>query len=891
MKSRITWTTVALLITLTGCSSETSRRGKVDRPPVGQVGRQDEMAVPLHGEIEPELPGPSEVVKLRGVVVNAKTRKPLSSANVVATRESDGSIWGCTTLADGSFQLELPKARYSVEVLYLGYAPRAAEVDLEADELPALEVALDQTTVRTFDVFEVTGRSIMVDVKDMAFVQEVGSEDLTGYAVDTVEEAVGRHSGIVARKGELHVRGGRSGEISFRINPVPVPDPLADPDKQPLPPSASVQAKERARAARNLQTPWFKAIDSSTEIWVITRSPVGHQAEEEGPGTGSMLCIDPNSQERVPALLKHTSVKATVDGYIAGVDVEQQFENPFSVAVDAEYVFPLPTDAAVQDFLMIVGERRIRGIIREREEAARIYQAARRQGHAAALLSQERPNVFTQKVANIAPGKRVDIRLHYFNTLDYKDGWYEFVFPMVVGPRFNPPGTTDGIAAVAHGDTRPTGQATTVHYLRPDQRSGHDIDLSVDLRPGVELEELKSRSHVVRLSGLEGGGRRVELSQADRVPNKDFVLRYRVAGNRIKTNLLTHRDGNQRYFTMMLFPPASIEDTKRGPVEFVFVLDCSGSMSGAPMALSKSAMRRALKHLNADDSFQIVRFSEAASQLGPAPVLATPENIEMGLNYVAGLHGGGGTHMLKGIEAALNFPHDPRRLRVVTFLTDGYIGNEREIFAAIHRDLGAARIFSFGVGSSPNRFLLEGMARLGNGAVAMVSGESDAEVVDLFYQRLQHPAMTDLQIVWGKMEVKDVYPSRLPDLFVGRPILVTGRFEGQLPERVRVKGMQAGKPISVDVPTDSIADGNRPALAAVWARRNIASKMDVLNTEPVPGLAEQVRDLALQYNLVSSYTSFVAVDAAVTVTDGESPVVPVPVNMPEGVLFETTVRQ
>jgi Ca-activated chloride channel family protein len=304
----------------------------------------------------------------------------------------------------------------------------------------------------------------------------------------------------------------------------------------------------------------------------------------------------------------------------------------------------------------------------------------------------------------------------------------------------------------------------------------------------------------------------VELGRLDRIPNKDFVLRYRVAGDRLKSNFLTHRDERGGFFTLMIYPPAELQQLRQHPLELVFVLDCSGSMSGEPIAQAKAAIRQALQQLRPEDAFQIIRFSNNASQLGSEPLAATPENVKRGLNYLASLEGEGGTMMIEGIRAALDFPHDPERLRFVVFLTDGYIGNELQIFAEVHQRLRDARIFSFGVGASPNGYLLDGLARLGKGAVAYLGLQEDAaRVMDDFLQRVWRPALMDVAIDWGGLRVKDVYPSRLPDVFVGRPLLVTGRFEGEPSGAVRVMGKAGSKAVEIPLRIESGGKSDRQA--------------------------------------------------------------------------------
>ncbi|MCP4709209.1 MAG: VWA domain-containing protein [Planctomycetes bacterium] len=627
------------------------------------------------------------------------------------------------------------------------------------------------------------------------------------------------------------------------------------------------------------------------EIWVITKYEVsGMHRDSETPGCGAMLAKFAEKED-VPLPLKHTDVKAGITGYIASVNVTQQFQNPFDSKIEAVYVFPLPQNAAVNEFIMTIGERRIRGIIRKRAEAEKIYAEARLQGYTASLLTQERPNFFTQKVANIEPNKQIDVNIHYYNTLQYMDGWYEFVFPMVVGPRFNPPGSTDGVGAVARGNRGASGQSTEVQYLEPKERSGHDIALSVDLNAGVKIEELLSTNHVIARSYPSDQQVLIKISPNDSIPNKDFVLRYKVAGDQLKSSLVTHRDQRGGYFTLMLYPPAELKSIKRAPMEMVFVLDCSGSMSGEPIAQAKSAVERALRSLEPHDTFQIIRFSNNASQLGPNPIPATSANIRRGLDYVKSLKGTGGTMMIEGIKAALDFPHDPEHFRLVSFMTDGYIGNEAEILGEIQKRLGDARIFSFGVGSSVNRFLLERMAYMGKGAVAYIGlNDSAAAVVDEFYDRISHPALADIQIDWGDMIVSDVYPSRISDLFIGRPVIVTGRYNGDGNTSIRINGNAGGRDQQITIPV-RLDDprATHPGLACVWARKKIADLANRSTYQNNGELPQQIENLALSYSLMSAYTAFIAVDSSARTGGDHGFTVNVPVPIPDGVKYETTV--
>ncbi len=642
---------------------------------------------------------------------------------------------------------------------------------------------------------------------------------------------------------------------------------------------------------------------ANEELWVIAMpGETGAESDfgdDVSPGSGAMLASlspdDIESGERlieIPLPLKHTDVHAEIVGYVSTVDVTQQFENPFDTKIEAVYVFPLPEKAAVNEFVMTIGERRIRGILREREEAEAIYAEARAQGYQASLLTQQRPNIFEQKVANIEPGKRIDVNIRYFHTLSYRDGWYSFVFPTVVGPRFNPPEWSDPVTALPRMPLQPSLPGFAVQYLRPNERSGHDLGISVELDAGVAIEAIEA-SHAIDEVRTDETTATIQLANRSTIPNRDFILEFKVAGGRVKSNLLTYaepEDADAGYFTMMLYPPDDLTGLRRHPLEMVFVLDSSGSMNGLPIGQAKAAVISALDQLERGDTFQIIRFSDSASSFGDEPVAATRRNIEQAKRYVRRLNGDGGTMMIEGIRAALDFPHDPERLRFVTFLTDGYIGNEAEILSKIHASIGESRIFSFGVGSSVNRYLLERMAIIGRGAVAYLGlNDSGSDVMDDFFGRISHPALADVSIDWGDMQVSDVYPNRLPDLFVGRPVVVTGKFSGE-PGALTVQGNAGGERIEFAIQPDG-QEPDHSFLPQIWARLRIADLMDrrVWDSDPYGELDGMIRRTALDYQLMSDYTAFVAVDASQRTSGGYGVTVVQPVPVPAGVRYETTV--
>ena len=388
----------------------------------------------------------------------------------------------------------------------------------------------------------------------------------------------------------------------------------------------------------------------------------------------------------------------------------------------------------------------------------------------------------------------------------------------------------------------------------------------------------------------------VRLDKRDSIPNKDFVFRYRVAGQKIKSSLVTHRDERGGFFTMMIYPPAALDSLERAPLELVFVLDCSGSMSGEPLKQAKSAIEWALKHMDDRDTFQLINFSDRAKKLGRWPIPATGENVRRGLDYLDSLRSEGGTMMVEGIKSALDFPHDPNRLRFVCFLTDGFIGNESEILQEIHARLGDSRIFSFGVGSSVNRFLLESMAKVGKGAVAYLGfKDNGGDIMEQFFNRISHPALTDVKIHWDEFDVSDIYPRRLPDLFVGKPIVVTGRYDshpGRHGEPIVLSGRAARSRMQIPVsPFRGLAQDETEALPSIWARLKISDLLERAQYEPSSRIAREVRQTALDYQLLSPYTAFIALDGSRRTYGENGTTVPAAVPVPKGVKYETTVTE
>ena len=603
---------------------------------------------------------------------------------------------------------------------------------------------------------------------------------------------------------------------------------------------------------------------------------------------GTLIAPDVNGK-KIEIPLEHTDVEARISGFVVRVDVTQKFVNPFDQRIEAVYVFPLPENAAVARMTMKIGDRTIKGVIKKREEARKLYEQARSAGQTASLLEQERPNIFTQSVANILPGDTILVEISYVDILDYEAGQYEFVFPMVVGPRYIPgtPTSKGGTGWAPDTDRVPDASRITPPVLKPGQRTGHDISIRVFLNAGVPVRDLRSKSHPVDVREISDSEKEIRLQEREVIPNKDFILSYKVAGPKLETALLTHRVGKEGYFLLILQPKQSYRNDEIRPKEMVFVVDNSGSMQGEPIAKAKEAMRHAIRNLNPNDLFQIIRFSESASSFSSYPLPNTPANREKALHFINQMHGSGGTRMIEGIKAALDYPADPKLLRIVLFMTDGYIGNEHEIFREIDQRLGSARLFSFGVGSAVNRFLLDRMALIGRGAVQYVTLDENTDAaVRQFYDRVANPFLTDVTIDWGRAEVEEVYPSRIPDLFSSQPLALVGRYRNSGTFAITLKGKigtrEVALPVKITLPETNEA---HDVLATLWARRKIKD-LKLNDLERTRETVERITEVALAYRLMTEYTSFVAVEEQVRTDETGQPVtVAVPVSMPAGVSY------
>ena len=592
--------------------------------------------------------------------------------------------------------------------------------------------------------------------------------------------------------------------------------------------------------------------------------------------------------------LQHTDVQADIAGFIARVRVTQTFRNPTKEKIEAVYVFPLPHQAAIDEMTMVVGERRVVGVIKRRNHAREIYEQAIASGQTASLLEQERPNIFTQSVGNIAPGQEINIEISYVDVLKYDQGTYEFDFPMVVGPRYNPQPSPGQPAVADAGKINPP-------VLRPGTRTSHDISLTVNLDAGVPIQNLKNSNHDVHTKPHGTSKARLRLLQKDSIPNKDFVLRYEVVGGKPEMAVLAHTgqySGDAKhvgagYFMLMIQPKENESLKKSPPREIVFMVDVSGSMRGKPTEKTREAMKEMLTLCRKQDTLQVVTFASQANKLFDAPVPINEENVKRALEFTNNLRGSGGTRMLEGVKMAIDQPIDKERTRIVVMLTDGKIGNEAEIVRHIGENCGdQIRFWCVGIGSSPNMFLVDGVARQGGGMGKKLGLNDDTVALTTeIITRIQRAQLANIKIDWGELEIAETFPAKIPELWAGRPVVVFGRYKNGGEAEIKISGTTEGEhtswPLSVSLPNEQ---KENDVLAKTWARRKIEDLMHQSYYQGSPAVEEEVTAIALDHRLMSQYTSFVAVDTKDAAKVGEPVRRPrrmvVPVPLPEGTQWE-----
>ena len=627
---------------------------------------------------------------------------------------------------------------------------------------------------------------------------------------------------------------------------------------------------------------------------VLLAPPTRAQNAPEGTQAESPYFFVQGAQPGVEALpLKSTDVRVDISGVIADVVVTQRYKNEGTVPIEAKYLFPGSTRAAVNGLQVRIADRLITAQIREKQQARIEYDQARKEGKTAALLEQHRPNVFQMNVANILPGDDVLVELRYNELLVPTDGRYQFVYPTVVGPRYagtasNAPSETTSGSTPAHAQAFPAQPV-----LREGEVSPSAFNLKVNLASPIGIQDIRSPSHAIDTAMDAGSAAKrasVQLAgAASRVSNnRDFILDYRLAGNAIQSGVLLHRGEKENFFLAMVQPPQAVPQAAITPRDYVFVVDISGSMHGFPLDTAKALMRQLLGNLRASDTFNVLLFSGSNRMLAPHSVPATPANVNAAIRTIEQMGGGGSTELLPALRRVYAEPKAPELARTVVVVTDGYVTVESEAFALVRQHLGQANVFAFGIGSAVNRHLMEGLARAGMGEPFIVTRPDEAKAqAERFRKLIESPVLTSVKARFEGIDVYDVEPQQLPDVLAERPVIVFGKWRehaGTTPPNLIVEGRAAHGPYTQTLPIDVAANGpGTGALRLLWARHRIAALSD---EEALTGGEAQkaaITKLGLDYSLLTQYTSFIAVDQVVRNPGGQGATANQPSPLPEGV--------
>ena len=575
--------------------------------------------------------------------------------------------------------------------------------------------------------------------------------------------------------------------------------------------------------------------------------------------------------------LEQTDVQVRIAGVIAHVTVQQTYVNRGARPLSATYIFPAATRAAVHGMRMTIGERVITARIQEKATARKTYQEAKAAGKSASLLQQQRPNVFSMAVANILPGDTIAIELEYTELLVPTDSVYRFVYPTVVGPRYS---------SLTEDEASPDDQWVKNPYLPQGTDPQTRFNITVSLNAGLPIQDVRCPSHATRVQWQGEKTASIELADPTRFGgDRDYVLAYRLDGDAIQTGLMTYTQDGETFFLLMAQPPRQVVQAQIPDREYIFVVDVSGSMSGFPLDTAKALLADLIGHLRSTDRFNVILFAGGSQAMAPSPVAATAEHVRQAVGLIDDQRGGGGTELLAAVQRALAMPRAEGVSRSLVIVTDGFIQAEKELFGAITDHLDRMNVFAFGIGSSVNRYLIEGIARAGAGEPFVVTEPAEAPgAASRFRDYIAAPLLTEIQVSFEGFEAYDVEPPQVPDLFARRPVIVMGKWREPVQGSVVLTGISGSGPHreTFAVAGDSALAENAP-LRYLWARSRMARLSDFNSQADDPENRAEITALGLTYNLLSQYTAFVAVDEVIRNPGGESQTVKQPLPLPKGV--------
>jgi Ca-activated chloride channel family protein len=575
--------------------------------------------------------------------------------------------------------------------------------------------------------------------------------------------------------------------------------------------------------------------------------------------------------------LKSTHAEVHISGVIADVNVTQVYKNEGKKPLEAIYVFPASTKAAVYGMKMTIGERTITAKIHECEKARHIYNQAKQAGKSASLLEQHRPNVFQMNVANILPSDVIKVELKYTELLIPTDKVYEFVYPTVVGPRY---------VDQQSDEMGPTETWTSNPYLNQKEPPTYRFNMSVHITAGLPIKDIACTSHKTRIDYKSPSFAAINIDPTENNGgNRDFILKYRLAGNKIQTGLLLFEKENEKFFLLMMQPPKKIIKSQIPPREYIFIVDVSGSMHGFPLNISKKLLKDLISNLRPTDRFNVLLFAGGSQLMAEQSLPATSQNITRAIDTIERQRGGGGTRLLPALQKALSLSKTEGFSRSIVIATDGYVSVEAKVFDLMRKNLGDANMFAFGIGSSVNRHLIEGMARIGMREPFIITKPDQALITaNKFRKLIESPVLTGINVDFGKFKAYDVEPPSIPDVLADRPVIVFGKWRGSPRGTISLQGYTGKNRFlkKIDVSKTKALKLNS-ALRYLWARHRIAMLADYNRLNKQDERIKEVTNLGLTYNLLTAYTSFVAVDTQVRLQDGQAVTVKQALPLPQGV--------
>jgi Ca-activated chloride channel family protein len=575
--------------------------------------------------------------------------------------------------------------------------------------------------------------------------------------------------------------------------------------------------------------------------------------------------------DRLP--LKDTKVEITVAGVIADVVVTQTYRNEGRRPINARYIFPASVRAAVYSMRMKIGDDVIIAKIKQKDEAKKEFEEAKKQGKSASLLVQQRPNVFSMNMANLMPGEEIEIELRYTELLVPTKGVYEVVYPTVVGPRYSSEADADA-------------ENLKAKYTREGEKPKSTLNIKARVSAGVPIHDLTSPTHEINTKWTGANVAEMNLDGLDPFSgNKDFILRYRLAGNYIESGLLLYEGNEENFFLLMAQPPQKFKPEQIPSREFVFVVDVSGSMEGFPLETSKALLSDLIARLRPTDYFNVILFAGDSTALSEGPMPANRANVERAIQMIDEQRGAGGTELLEAMKKAIDLPRASGISRSIVVITDGYINAEASVYRYIRENISRTNVFSFGIGSSVNRFLIDGIAKAGLGEPFVVTEEAEAgKAAKEFRGYIESPLLTDIRIKPVGFSVYDVFPLRQPDLLAERPLILFGKWRGLPNGTFEISGITGTGEYRTNVDVSGVRpDANNSALRYLWARSRIGELSDFGFGSVSKEDVEEITALGLKYNLLTKYTSFIAVREKVVNPNGSAESVNQELPLPLGV--------